>query len=232
MVPSSKWFPSSLMDRAMWVHNFSQQLGVVGVSLGFSIAELAKLTDDDQWLTFVANAALALDAYKDAIRGFRMALTEGSVGDPSPVFPVDLSLAAPGGVPLAGLFERIDNMVKRIRVSPAYTPEIGGLLQIIPTKSEDIIESEMKPTLKANAMPANVVEVTFTRGKSDGIQIDMLIDHTGGWTSAGKFFKSPAILNIPDGTGLPHAVQVRARYIIGDQPVGLNSDTINVVTTP
>ena len=43
---------------------------------------------------------------------------------------------------------------------------------------------------------------------------------------------SPATLNIPNGTGNPHSVQLRARYVLKDEPVGLNSDTVNVVTTP
>jgi hypothetical protein len=30
----------------------------------------------------------------------------------------------------------------------------------------------------------------------------------------------------------PHAVQIRARYLDGNAPVGQNSDTVNIVTTP
>ena len=52
------------------------------------------------------------------------------------------------------------------------------------------------------------------------------------WTAGGTYFKSSAAVNVPDGTGLPHSVRIRARYIIGNEPVGLNSDTVNVVTTP
>lgn len=52
------------------------------------------------------------------------------------------------------------------------------------------------------------------------------------WSAAGTFFKSPASVNVADGNGLPHAVRLRGRYIIGNEPVGLNSDTVNVVTTP
>jgi hypothetical protein len=81
-------------------------------------------------------------------------------------------------------------------------------------------------------MPGSVVEVSFTRGKSDGVVIETKVDNSATWSSAGTYFKSPASLNIPDGNGLPHSVQIRARYIIGNEPVGQNSDTVNAVTTP
>jgi len=91
---------------------------------------------------------------------------------------------------------------------------------------------DLKPVLKANAMPGNVVEVKFTRGSTDGIDVEIKVDNATTWSSGGRFFKSPAALNIPDGTGLPHAVQIRARYLDGNAPVGQNSDTVNIVTTP
>jgi hypothetical protein len=86
--------------------------------------------------------------------------------------------------------------------------------------------------LKAVPMPGNVVQVKFTRGQTDGIDVQIKVDNAESWSSAGRFFKSPASLNIPDGTGLPHAVEIRARFLEGNDPVGQNSDTINVVTLP
>ena len=43
---------------------------------------------------------------------------------------------------------------------------------------------------------------------------------------------SPATLNIPNGNGLPHSVQLRARFFIGNDLVGLYSEIYTVVTTP
>jgi hypothetical protein len=58
------------------------------------------------------------------------------------------------------------------------------------------------------------------------------LDKEEKWNDAGRFVRSPAVLEIPDGTGAPRAVQIRARYIIGNDPVGQNSDIVNVVTMP
>jgi hypothetical protein len=70
------------------------------------------------------------------------------------------------------------------------------------------------------------------RGKTDGVNIRVKVDNQPHWTKGGRFFKSPAILKIPDGTDLPGAIQIRARYLQGNAPVGQNSDTVNVVTQP
>lgn len=204
----------------------------VGATLGFSPTELSALTADQQVIEFLGITMPKLDAYSQSVRDFKDEWTQGDVGDPASTFPADVSFTPPSPIPPTGCYERLDRMVKRIRAAPAYNEETGSLLGIIPQKGSDLVESEMKPVLKASAMPGSVVEVAFTRGKSDGIVIETRVDNAVSWSSAGNYFKSPASVNIPDGTGLPHSVQVRARYIIGNEPVGLNSDTVNVVTTP
>ena len=233
MIPSNKWFPSNLADRALWYKNFSEQLaiGTMGTSLGLSAADMTTITDDNSVMQFLAGATAYFEAYMDGVREYRKTITEGDIGDAPPPFPTFVSPGTVTAVP-TGIFERLDQFVKRIRVAPAYTPEAGGLLGIIPTKGDDLIESDLKPILKTSAMPGNVVEVQFTRGKTDGILIETRVDNAIPWTSAGNFFKSPAALNIPDGNGLPHSVQIRGRFVIGNEPVGLNSETYNVVTTP
>lgn len=231
-VPSKTWFPQSLQERVAWFNNFNSKMQAIGTTLGFTAAELTALTSDQQVMEFLGNTIPELDAYSQSVRDFKDEWTQGDIGDPASTFPADVSFTPPSPIPPTGCYERLDRMVKRIKAAPAYNEETGSLLGIIPKKGDSLVESEMKPVLKASSMPGSVVEVSFTRGKSDGVVIETKIDNATGWSSVGKFFKSPASLNIPDGTGLPHSVQVRARYIIGNEPVGLNSDTVNVVTTP
>jgi hypothetical protein len=199
--------------------------------LGLLPAELTTISDDNDTMTFCAQSTTNMDTFMDAFRQYRKAVTESIIGEPTPVVPAYIPLATGPTTP-AGIFQRLDNFVKRIRAASSYTDEIGALLGIIPSKGEDIVETEMKPVLKANAMPGSVVQVSFTRGKSDGVVIETKVDNSSTWSSAGTYFKSPASVIIPDGTGMPHAVQIRARYVIGNEAAGLNSDTVNVVTTP
>jgi hypothetical protein len=232
MIPSNKWFPSTLQERAAWFANFNTNFQVEGVALGFTPAELLAIAHESETYTYLADATLTIEAYLDAFRQYRKIVTEGDIGDPTPDFPSDISLTLPNSM-ATGMFERLDNLVKRIRVAPNYTDEIGALLGIIPSSGGGTPEADLKPLLKASAQPGNIVEVKFTRGDTDGIVIEYQIDTETDWTLAGKFFKSPAALEIAAKEGnLPRAVRLRARFLKGNDAVGLNSDTVNVTTTP
>ena len=133
MIPSQRWFPSSLQDRAAWFNNFATQFAVVGAGLGFTEAEVTAVGADNTAFQKLASITVQLDAYADAVRQFRVVITEGSIGDPNPSFPALPAYTAVTGVS-TGIFERLDQLVKRIRVAPSYTDETGALLGIVPAE--------------------------------------------------------------------------------------------------
>lgn len=228
---NNRWAPAGLQELAAWFENFSTNMQTLGASLGFSTAELAAIDADAVMLTQLAANDIASRTYVDGVRAYRKIITEGDIGDPAPVFPTDFT-NPPTTAVAPGLFERLDRNVTRVRAAANYTNEIGEVLDIIPSRSDDIAVVDLKPVLKASTQPGNVVEVSFVRGKTDGVEIETMVDGTGGWVSSGRYLKSPAVLNVPNGTGAPRAVQIRARFVDGNLAVGQNSDTVNVVTTP
>src|SRR6476661_1716577 len=158
-IPSRTWFPQSLQERDAWFQNFSSQMTNIGASLGFTAGEITSISNDAAWMLFHANTANALEGYVDAIRAFRKNQTEGDIGDPALTWPADVTFTPPGPIVAApGIFERLDNNVKRIRAASTYTPEIGALLGIIPSGGDVLIPSDMKPVLNASAMPGSVVQ--------------------------------------------------------------------------
>ena len=220
------------MARAAGMLNFDTQMQTLATGLGISAADLAKLDDDAAAVQMLAAAAVSIDAYTAAVRQYRMIITEGNIGDPTPTFPADLVLTPPAVVQ-TGIFERLDNMVKRIRVAPTYTDEIGAMLGILPTTPTPIPPVDMVPSLKALPMPNSVVQVSFVRGQTSGIAIEMKIDNADTWSDAGRYFKSPAELVIPQNAqGLPRAVQVRARYVEGNNAIGQYSPVVTTATQP
>ena len=231
MIPSKRWFPTTLVDRAAWIDNFAKQFAIIAPSLGFSAADVTSMTQDAEDFRALASATTAAEAFMAAIRGFRVSVSEEKVGSPQPVFPTLMLTPPPNGVP-AGIFQRLDERVQRIRTAAAYTDEIGALLGIIPAGSRSIVESELVPQIKASTMPGNIVEIRFARGDTDGLFVQIKLDKDGDWSTVGRFMRSPAVIEVPDGTGAPRSVQIRARYLIGNDPVGQNSNLINVVTTP
>jgi len=100
-----------------------------------------------------------------------------------------------------------------------------------PSNGNELINEEIKPTLEAVAMPYHEVDVSFDRGDMHGILVEIKVDD-GSWRNAGRYFISPATITIPNGTGQPHSVEIRARYVKGMEPVGKDSDPVSVVTTP
>jgi hypothetical protein len=220
-----------LEDRAAWFANFTINFGDVAVGLGFTLADSTAVQADNDIMQFLLGANGIIDAYKDAARQYRLIITEGDIGDPTPLFPAAIG-PTPATPVATGIYQRLIELVDRIRAAPAYTDEIGALLGIIP-QAAPVPEGDVVPVLKLEAMPGNVVSIKFVRGRSDGIAIERQLDNESEWTAIGNFAKSPVELSIPANTNnLPRAVRLRARYVDGNTPVGLNSDTVNVVTTP
>lgn len=232
MTPSNNWFPSSLQERAAWFQNFFFQFTQIAAMLGFLPAVVTQVSNDNEDFQFCANQTVEVDAFGSAFRAYRKTVTEGNIGDPAPAYPLNPSAVPPNQV-ATGIFERLDNLVKQIRVASAYTPEIGALLGIIPAQPGNLIPEEMQPTLKASTLPGSVVQVKFVRGNTNGIVVETKLDNSETWTNAGVYGSSPAVIVIPQNPeNLPRAVQIRARYVEGNSPVGQFSDIVSTATQP
>jgi hypothetical protein len=233
-IPSRTYFPGDLQGRAAWFQNFSDNFATVGASLGFTPAEISDVQDDNTAIQDLAAGRTELDAFVDAVTQYRSTVLENDIDGTTLAFPAAPSIT-PSELRPTGLFQRLIELVDRIRAAPAYTPEIGALLGVIPSASGGPSAPEtdsMKPVLKSKAKPANVVEIAYTKGKTDGIDVEIKIDNAADWSAAGRFTASPAVLNIDAGTGLPRSVQIRARYFKSNDPIGLYSETYTAVAAP
>jgi hypothetical protein len=233
MVPSPKWFPQALGARADWYANFNTIFAVYAVALGFPVTDVDAVADDNAAFQIIATLALAVASYEKSMTAYRKQILEGDIGTPGgeippvPAYPVTLP------IPASGLFERLDNLVKRIRLSATYTPEIGAALGIVPSVPDAVPPDDWKPDPSLRASAGNVVMVDYVRGQATGIEIQYMLDNSGDWVSAGRFTKTTANLQIPQSPGnLPRYVQVRARYLLGDTAVGQYSDIDSISTIP
>lgn len=230
-VPSPAWFPSSLSERATWFQNFASQFAIVGPTLGFLPADVTAVNADNDAVQWLATVAVQVTNYEKAMTQYRKLMLEGEIGKPG----VDLPAPPvyPAGAPTvdAGIFARLVSLVERIRVVPTYTTEDGALLGINPIPTPGVVPNELQPNPKLAALPGNVVEFTFTRGKTEGIDIEIEIDNAGSWENAGRFFKSPGQIVIPQNTlATARSVKMRARYLLDNSPVGQYSE-IDVIST-
>ena len=234
MIPSPAYFPTSLQERAAWYDNFNTVLQPIGASLGLSVGDLTQIAADNAMMQFLATFDVSVSEYASAVRSYRRVVTEGVIGEPAAVFPADLTPTVPATVP-TGLFERLDGFVRRIRVAPAFTLVVGVQLGIVRQRTdiEAVVVGTEQPTITAMPQPGSVVNVKFVRGKSDGIFIETQLDNQLTWDAAGRYLKSPAVISIPKNPdNLPRNVQIRARYLDGNDPVGDWSQIETVQTIP
>lgn len=232
MIPSNSWFPTSLQERAAWLDNFANQFAILAVPLGFTAATATAVSDDNEAFQFCASQTVEVEAFARAFRAYRQTLTEGEIGGRPPAYPANPTTVPPNTVG-AGLFERLDELVRQIRVSSNYTPEIGALLGIVPESTVRPAPEDMQPELKVSTLPGSVVQVKFVRGYSSGIVLETKLDNSDNWTNVGIFPASPAVVVVPQNAeNLPRSVQIRARYVEGNSPVGQFSPIVTTATQP
>lgn len=220
-----------MADRAVWYANFNTQIQMIGLTLGLVAGDLAKINDDRTMIEFLAEVSIGTETYADGTRQFRKVLTEGDVGDMAPSFPMNPTFDPPV-TPVTGIFERLDDYVKRIRTAPNYTDETGAVLGITPSAGPPPPIGSVPPVIKGTSLPGNNIEVTFVRGNSSGVLLQTEIDNSGTFADAGRFFRSPAELTVQGNNGLPRSVQIRARFLDGNAAVGQWSDVATVQTIP
>lgn len=232
MRPSYKWFPMNLAEQSAWYGNFNQQMQLIGASLGLTPVELDMLDKDTANIQFYATVQVTLDAYRSAARKWGKGFAEGDIGDPTVDFPADLTLTPPFPLQPPGAFERLDRIVRRIRAAAAYTDQTQALLGIKPHRKERVALHETAPEITATAEPGSLVKVMFVRGRSHGVYIETNVDK-GGWEFADKSFVSPAVIVVTQNEAeTPRGVQIRARYLDGNTPVGDWSAVVTVQTIP
>lgn len=231
MIPSSRWFPTGLQNRAAWFDNFNTQFALVGTTLGFTAPDVAAVSLDNDIMQFLAQTNVENDSFIDAARQYRNIMTEGDIGDTIPAYPTNPS-GVPPGAPPVGIFERLDIRVKRIRTSPNYTNEIGALLGIMTSTPSPVVDP--KPVIKASESTGGFkFEVNVTRKGMSAFKVQVQRAKSNVWTDAAFATSNPCeIVLTPTTAGEPERVLVRAVLLQKNQPIGQPSDPTFVTVNP
>lgn len=238
MIPSKRWFPLSLQDRAAWYNNFAVQCaGAPGTALALSTGQISTVTHDNATMQFLAATQLQIDKFASGFRQFRDILTEGNIGEVTPVSPVPPDTTVPTPVSPTGIFERLDDLVKWIKANPAYTDEIGAVMGILPSPADglpDVPESELKPTIKASdSMGGYQFQVTVSRLGKQAFKVQVQKKGDTDWKDIAFATSNPVICTLtPTVPGDPERVMVRGILLEKNQPVGVPSDPTYVTVNP
>lgn len=226
--------PNPFQDRVAWLLNFQTNLTPVAASLGILPAELAALGLDIEDYQSLAATTVSVDAFKAAVREFRLSFSEGKVGDPTPVFPSESFNAPPNAPRPAGFFQRLVELIDRIRTAPAYTNEIGASLGIIPAQSNGIPEADVKPAIEVFPSQTGYMFsiVVSDRGEADAFVV-MVQPKGGNWSDAGMFTgKSADVTYAPATPGDPVMISVRVKLRRKNTDYGQLSDVVPITLNP
>lgn len=216
------------------VSEFATQFAGVATSLAFVAADATAVTNDNAILQFLGTTVTQLDAFRDAVRQYRIIITEGGIGVPTPAFPPNPAFTLPSPAVATGIVERLDNLVKRIRVAPAYTDETGALLGIISLPGPLLPEQDLKPVIKASeSVSGYSFSVDVTRLGMPAYKVQIQRHGTTTWQDIAFATSNPCPVTVtPTTPGQPERLYVRAHLMKNNQTVGLPSDPTYVTVNP
>ncbi len=230
MRPDQRWFPTNRVERASWFRTFTTNFEKIGLSLGFSQADIDSAIADNLVVQYLSISISRLESDLAAVRAYQRSMTGGRSNGQMHVLP-EVGLPSPPPAVPQGIYERLEKRVRRIRVMQGYTESVGALLGIIPKAPTPIDLTDVSPRCKVwTSVESYSFSVRCTVGRFDGFEISYRRQGSNEWTNAGRFRVSPAIVElVPTEPGKPEQIFVRVRMLKGNDPVGQYSETYDVV---
>jgi hypothetical protein len=237
--PNQTCVPTDLQGQAGWFGNWNAQMQIVGASLGFSPAELDRIKDDNTYLQFMAEAALSVEACRGAMTDFRRGILVRRNGSTTPGYPsafAGLVLPATGSPVTAGLWDRLNHDIERVRAYPTYTTETGSLLGTNPTQPTAPDVGTLKPGVQVFAAAYGMDASIVVSGREGADQWQVLVARVGttDWqvlqVGTGKSVDvhfTPG----PDENG-PVQLQFRIQLRLNNQNYGQVSDIVLATLNP
>lgn len=225
---STSYIPSSDSEKVIWLNNFSTKINLYAATLGITATELTTIQDDASFFSYIVNLHQSLKQTLNNLTGYKTLLKRASGQQNLGAIPaVPVLSNVPAATP-EGVFDRIAGFVKRIKGSPNYTSNIGadlGVLIITPT----IDYSTVQPDLKIN-LDAGRPHIKCQKGYADAL--DLYVDRKdgAGFVLITRLLKPDYI----DVVSLPVNIALaewdyKARYVLGNNPVGLVSSVVSIV---
>ena len=173
-----------------------------------------------------------LDATMRGVREFERLITMGRNDGSQPNFPAfDLPSTPP--MVTAGIFERLEKIVRRIRVAPGYDPAIGSLLAIIPTNGRDRAPEDLSPPSRFGPTPTRMLFCPVSEGYVFSLSTHIQRDGSEQWENGAFLTSSPSRVKItPTTPGVPERIWVRVRMLKGNEPVTPFSIFVSVTVNP
>jgi hypothetical protein len=132
---------------------------------------------------------------------------------------------------LVGIKAFFRELVRRLKAHKNYTDGHGVAMGIEgPEDTTDMTQAQ--PVLVGTALGQGQVEIAFNKMLADGVNL-YYQNGPDNWVFLARDTQSPYVDNRPLAVaGKPEMRTYRAKFVIGDQGVGYESDSITVAVTP
>jgi hypothetical protein len=203
----SDFVPASDVEFASWHNQFKGAVSLKTAESGLSAADLAQIEADNAELhDKIAAANLAAAAHKQATAEKKMARERIEAG--------------------------VRSYARRIKAQTGYQPALGSLFGI---EGPDIVTdfASYKPNLSGSDHTGGMVILSFSKLKSDGINLYGQRDGDADWVLLAHASSSPYTdLRPLLQTGKPELRRYSAIYVQKQVEVGLFSDEVVVNCAP
>jgi hypothetical protein len=228
MSTAINYIPYSDSERTVWLNNFSTKINMYAALVGITPAEVTAIQKDTAMFAYIVNMQEVYKQTLNNITSYKNLLKHAVGQQHLGAIPNAPTLSAAPTVVSEGVFDRISKLVKRIKASSSYTTAIGNDLGIIaPVQTIDV--ATMQPDLKVS-LDADRPHIKCSKGYADAI--DLYVDRKdgAGFVLIGRLLKLDYIdaVNLPAGTLLAEW-DYKARYVIGNNTVGLMSAVTSIV---
>ncbi len=232
------YLPYGEAERLIWLYNLNTEVQSIGLSIGLTQDEIDDIAAALLAGSYVMNCISIIRPASEGFTSYKDLLFEGEIGSPLGTLPVMPTLpVAPASV-AAGIFKRIAPMVQRIKSHAGYNEALGEKLGII--GSERIIDEEnAKPKVKVLHSNSGEVALDFVKSVFVGVivyggvytKIAGADEAVMKWTEIGRATSSPYKDKRSNTSLKPEVRHYKMRFMIKDEPIGLDSDIITVIAS-
>ena len=219
------YLPGSDVQKVLWLNNFAAKLQQEAETLGVSKAELESVTNDSLVFAYIIDClesvkkySLQMTSFKNLVR-YDVSNQQTAVIPQPPIFPQMPAYSK------TGIFNRVRELVQKIKISKNYTENIGKNLGII-GETYNIDYSKLKPNINVSINANNVV-IKWRKGQTEALNV-YVKRGDADYILVGTSIKPPFV----DKTKLPDVPTnwiYRAIYVNNTVEVGRYSDEENIL---
>ena len=223
-----EFFPTKRDAFQNWLPRFRERFTEHASTLGFTLAEIAAVQIDVDWLAYFSARATDTKSFRAAWVAARNSMRNGRETEPPPT-PLAWNPPAPpeSPVPPPGALARLRTVVARVKAHPAYEPGMGLVMEVVRSRPAP---SAQPPRFSLRDTGSGGVELKFRKAGHQGVIIESKRGAETEFTRLATRTRSPWRDPRPVLTpGQPEARLYRLTFMDADEPSGPPSDMQEVV---